>query len=50
MFLRDLLPQLTDDEEIIEGTIPDPTMAGVLSEWTAQRWNDELYGRCADGA
>ena len=43
--LRDLIPQLSDDNEIIHGTIPDPTMTGILPDATEQRWHDELYGR-----
>lgn len=41
---RAMLPRLTDDDEIIVGTFPDPTFNGILPDMTQMSWQDELLG------
>jgi len=41
--VRDFLPRFTMDNKIIRGTFPDPTVNGVLPEFTEEDW-EELLG------
>ncbi len=41
--VRDFLPRFTMDNKIIRGTFPDPTVGGVLPEFTEEDW-EELLG------
>lgn len=41
---RSLLPGTTDDNEIIGGTFPDPTLAGLLPAMTQATWQQRLAG------
>ncbi len=42
--LRSLLPRLTDDNEVVVGTFPDPTFNGTLPNRTQNSWQDDLLG------
>ena len=41
---RALLPRLTDGDELVVGTFPDPTFNGILPNMTQTSWQDELLG------
>lgn len=41
---RTLLPTLTADDEVVDGSFPDPTLNGIVPGMTQGSWRDELYG------
>jgi len=40
--LRQFLPSFTDDNEIISGSFPYPTLDGILPEFNQKKWREEL--------
>ncbi len=41
---RAFLPRLTDADELVSGTFPDPTFKGIFPDMTQAAWQDELLG------
>jgi hypothetical protein len=40
--LRDYLPDITDDNQIISYTFPDPTLSGIFPDFGQEDWSDWL--------